>query len=829
MQPLMCLSYSSDPVELYVGWSECDIVFEDICSCFRAFRPRYKVLVDSIFPEDPREGLVKSNMEKLTFYAVSAPEKLDRIGRYLSERLSRNVARRRYGYVFIAMEALDQLLMACHSQRINLFVESFTNMVTKLLESNEPELQILGTNSFVKFANIEEDTPCYHRRYDFFVSKFSSMCHSNCDSEEVNMKIRLAGIRGLQGVVRKTVNDELQATIWNPQHMNKIVPSLLFNMQHTEEEPSNLRASTLAENESKRPSSLAEVCFRELLSRAGYGTLKSIIMPTLNHMDNHSHWDPNAFALRSFKIIMYSIQPQLLHLVLQQLLTHLDKHAESRPPIRAGLIRVLSETVSIPASIGPAVLEVFNTLLKHLRFSVDRTVQERRSESTDPTCKSWQFNEKGDESKFQDVVIDTIGSFASILPDYQCSEVMMFILGKMPLSIEEKGSQYEESKIFQVMLLRSLLKVSQEFRNTNLSTTLSNSILGPLLSSTLLEEPEIHLLSLVVLQSLLDRHHNLERLGHVRIIPDVSSLKLRTEKCTKQDAAVMRKHGQQIYRQLYQSCNQEDKDRRHFNALYKTLVLLALELSSEESVLVDLLRLALAMQEAAQGGERLLSVYNQCAMHAVVASFLNVLSQCMSVIPFQQHVSKVIETRTSDAPFLLPEEVFRDEPRLPRKLPRECKALLFLPSVIAEALQSCAYNGERIGIPYEPMTDEHEGHSHRRSLDTTSIQLEDEVREDNGYKPEEVTFESLKNVIADSAASEEQEKEKQRRILEKFQKAPFEEIAAQCEARAISLQNKFDKIFELTVRPPPSPLEFGHLSPASVPVYEMKLPDLCVY
>ena len=30
---------------------------------------------------------------------------------------------------------------------------------------------------FVKFSNIEEDTPSYHRRYDFFVSKFSSMCH----------------------------------------------------------------------------------------------------------------------------------------------------------------------------------------------------------------------------------------------------------------------------------------------------------------------------------------------------------------------------------------------------------------------------------------------------------------------------------------------------------------------------------------------------------------------------------------------------------------------------------------------------------------------------
>lgn len=45
----------------------------------------------------------------------------------------------------------------------------------------------------------------------------------------------MSGIKGLQGVVRKTVNDELQANIWDPQHMDKIVPSLLFNLQHVEE------------------------------------------------------------------------------------------------------------------------------------------------------------------------------------------------------------------------------------------------------------------------------------------------------------------------------------------------------------------------------------------------------------------------------------------------------------------------------------------------------------------------------------------------------------------------------------------------------------------
>lgn len=83
----------------------------------------------------------------------------------------------------------------------------------------------------MRFANIEEDTPSYHRRYDFFVSKFSAMCHSNETEKSVSDSIRLAGIRGLQAVVRKTVSDDLVENIWEQQHMDKIVPSLLFNMQ----------------------------------------------------------------------------------------------------------------------------------------------------------------------------------------------------------------------------------------------------------------------------------------------------------------------------------------------------------------------------------------------------------------------------------------------------------------------------------------------------------------------------------------------------------------------------------------------------------------------
>lgn len=57
------------------------------------------------------------------------------------------------------------------------------------------------------------------------------MCHGSHEDVQLRDSIRVAGIRGLQGVIRKTVSDDLVENIWDKQHMEKIVPSLLFNMQ----------------------------------------------------------------------------------------------------------------------------------------------------------------------------------------------------------------------------------------------------------------------------------------------------------------------------------------------------------------------------------------------------------------------------------------------------------------------------------------------------------------------------------------------------------------------------------------------------------------------
>ncbi|XP_069047053.1 protein EFR3 homolog A isoform X2 [Lepisosteus oculatus] len=811
-----------------------------VCGCCGPLRPRYKRLVDNIFPEDPKDGLVKSDMEKLTFYAVSAPEKLDRIGAYLAERLSRDVVRHRYGYVFIAMEALDQLLMACHSQSIKPFVESFLHMVAKLLESREPDLQVLGTNSFVKFANIEEDTPSYHRRYDFFVSQFSAMCHSTHEDPETRTKIRVAGIKGLQGVVRKTVNDELQAIIWEPQHMDKLIPSMLFNMQEAEDsDRAGLPTTPSGRERDENPATLAESCFRELLGRAAYGNMNNAVRPVLVHLDNHHLWDPNEFAVSCFKIIMYSIQAQHSHHVIQQVLSHLDAHNKDTPRVRAGIVQVLLETVAIAAkgSIGPTVLEVFNTLLKHLRMSVDFELGDRRNSASSVSTNS----RESEERIVQNAIIQTIGFFGGNLPDYQRAEVMMFIMGKVPVygtpchTLDTAQIGDLGTKRIQVMLLRSLIMVTSGYKAKTIAAALPAPFLDPLFSISLMEDSELRQLVLEILHNLIDRHDNRAKLRGIRIIPDVSALKIKREKISKQDVSFMKKHGQQLYRHIYLGCKEEDNVHKNFELLFTALALITIELANEE-VVIDLIRLAIALQDMALVNEENLSMFIRCGTMALVAAYLNFISQMIANPPFCQHVSKVIEMRNLEAPYLLPEHIFREKCTIPKSLDKENKSLFFLTNEIAESLAGPSYSVDRLSVPYVPQVTDEDRLSRRKSIvDTISIQVDilSSHQPDKSQKTEEITFETLKKAI-DTTGLEEQEKEKRRQVIEKFQKAPFEEIAAHCESKANLLHDRLAQIFELTIRPPPSPsgavtVSAGHAQYQSVPVYEMKFPDLCVY
>ncbi|XP_055886891.1 protein EFR3 homolog B-like isoform X3 [Biomphalaria glabrata] len=763
------------------------------CVCCSALKPRYKRLVDNIFPANPQDGLVKSNMEKLTFYALSSrPEKLDRIGQYLERKLSTDISRHRNQYVFISMEILDQLLVSCHAHSLNLFVESFLKMVQKLLECGDPKMQIRATQSFVKFANVEEDAPSYHRRYDFFVSKFSSLCHNNHQDVQTCRKLRQAGLKGLQGVVRKTISDDLQVNIWEAVHMDKIVPSLLFNMQESNHGSDGDHGEADTPQEDDDPAHLAEVVFRDLICRASYGNIKSVLSPVLTHLDNHNLWVPNDFAIRLFKIIMFSVQSQYGYLVVQMLLSHVDKNAKSDPRIKTCIVTVLYEAVLISAgnSTGPSVLEVFNNLLRHLRISIDR--------------KSSDEHQRNEEIKFEEVVVNTIGEFANNLPDYQKIEIMMFVLGKFPqFTNEEEIGKMDKQLSFN--LLRTLLKVATKYKTVSLSQAFPPEFLHPLLRISLIDDPGMRIIVQEILHTLLDRHGNSFKLKHISLPEDISSLHLTIKTNDRHDLLFMKKSGMQLYWHILENLQLESNKVDNFEAIYCTMCLLGIEVGQDE-VIIELVRLALDIQQMTLSSS--LPKTHICAIHSLVVAFLNMLGQVTQVNALSLHALRVAENRENEAPYLLPDFAFNRKNR-PNSYPKDTEikeSCLFHQDRLAECLRSAGLDVTRLSTPFSARPNlgygvVGSGEGGTSVSDVGSINIDFENTDGSpriSKKTDEITVESLKKMLAeDSSAGKAEEERHRREIVHMFRSAPFEEIVARSEAISNHFHSKLNEILEI--------------------------------
>merc|ERR1719208_798210 len=277
---------------------------------------------------------------------------------------------------------MDQLLMTCNSQHLNLYVESYLKTVQKLLESPAPEMQIRASESFLQFSQKEEDVPAYHRRYDFFISKFSQMCHYETNDPTVTTKIRVSGLQGIGGVVRKIENETAAENIWQTTHMDKIIPSLLYNIQigdYKKAGQGRSQTPELVDDDCKTPLQIAEDTFRKLMGRASFTSMKSVTKPILDHLDIHKMWTPPDFAKHVFQMVMFSIQQQVNYIIIEMLMSHLDKKTDNIM-VKVGIASVLSTIFSsraVDATVGPSVLETINALLTHLKTSVERAQDSR--------------------------------------------------------------------------------------------------------------------------------------------------------------------------------------------------------------------------------------------------------------------------------------------------------------------------------------------------------------------------------------------------------------------------------------------------------------------
>lgn len=651
---------------------------QSLCCCSPC-RPTFKRHVDGIYPANPEDGLVKNKMETLVYYAVTSPEKLDRIGEYLETRVGRDIYRNRKKNVVIGMEAMDQLIKSCHINTINLFVESYLKTVQKLLESTDPELQIVASSSFLAFSQIKEDTPSYHRSYNFFIERFSSMCHLEHNDPDLTVKIRLSGLQGLNGVIRKTVNEDLAENIWDPKHMDKIVPSLLYNLDASKLAGNDRETPDLgtASDDMSSPSRVADQILRELVNAATFGSIKAILRPVLTFMKDHKQWNEIGLsrAIHTFEAIMYSIQSDISHIVIERLMSNLSLPMNDIVQT-ASMAIVLSRIIGIGVggnTVGPAVLEIINELLKHLRKSAEKE-------------KTYDQSSSAPKQQLQHALLDSLGEYASKMPDFQKIEIMTFILSKVPV---DANADHE----LQLILMKALYCVAEKYRSTVFSATFSPQLLTTLLRLLQAPDQDVRLLVLQTFQILVDRHSNREKLVELTLEPTNLDLEGYPNKFNRSDQMFAQKSLYNIFSHFKRVVEEQSNSIEFLEAIYTTCVLLHVETSAIDESALYLLDLVDSVQGIAITNMNL-STENRFALHAIAVCLLALLSATVNIAELDGYVDGIVQARADKAPHMLPPLNEEYHPGLNPNTPEE--DFLIDSAQIKEALKNAGKDVQRI-------------------------------------------------------------------------------------------------------------------------------------
>jgi hypothetical protein len=384
----------------------------------------------------------------------------------------------------------------------------------------------------------------------------------------------------------------------------------------------------------------------------------------LTHLDHHQLWIPHEFSISTFRAVMLSIQPQYSYCIVESLMSHLGQTSSAKT--KTAIAVVLTQIIFIAAgeSVGPSALDIINNLLTLLRDSVS---------SKNPTMGQYQEN-----------LINALGQFANHHPDYQRIEIMLFIMNKVP-SFSKKD---QVDQVLQIILLKSLLKVSVQYRTVSFDKAFPTSFLQPLLKMAKVPHVETRVTVMEILQALLDRHKSQQTLSVITIKPYHG---LSLEPPSRSDILFANKQVGNFMNALIKSMLLDDQ----VNALestYTTAALMITEMGCIET-LQEFLVFFFYLQDTITCSDEL-TVRHKCNLHRIVIALITLLSRCVGI--FTDYCEQIIEKRREHAPYLLPPLTDDNSPTLHAMNLEIADELLFNRQALVLCLQNAGVRSERL-------------------------------------------------------------------------------------------------------------------------------------
>lgn len=375
---------------------------------------KYKQIIKNIYPTSPDGEMQVHNVAKLVHFCEISPQKILKVSKYIERKAKKDMSRSKIKFVGIALKIYQDLIKGCR-KNLNLFAATVLNFIRTSLESIHPELKIQATETFIRFAEVLDESSQYPG-LEVLVNHFFAMCQYEQGELRTKIRVREEGLRGIRaymGILDMT--DELDAFVTrhtDQENGPRFVPIILENVTYMAEAAANNpnRLSTTQNSVQL----LATEVLRDVFTRANI-SVTSLFRAILGFLDSRNKWIPNTFAMLCFSAIYNCLKAQHEQILMTILLQHLDQNRPAN--IKKQVVHIMLEFFREATG---HFMQILDTLTRHLVSSVEIVSQDQRARDYE------------DHIELQETIVHGVGSMCQkVTSQNQVMEAFNFLCEKL--------------------------------------------------------------------------------------------------------------------------------------------------------------------------------------------------------------------------------------------------------------------------------------------------------------------------------------------------------------------------------------------------------------
>ncbi|KAK9719628.1 plasma membrane localization protein [Basidiobolus ranarum] len=435
-----------------------------MCSCIPS--KNHIKLVNNCYPTGHEEGPKQSELAYLSYYASSRPVKLLKVSAYLEKCLLRDLSKRRWSDVTIALKIFQQLTRECEKD-LNLFAKSTIKVTEKCVL--EDEVSWYAGAMFHDFClhfdattvGVDEDLTIH---MDCLVTKFCEMaCYLDDEKTKLNSNHRLLGLYGIYSMLISP----LMKITHSKAYYTKLAHGILSNVSHPGAQQPNpgedvnwesFKTSDSSEKylESSQINLIALKCLQQLLESSAPLNIFLVVDSVFSYIEKHQLYENSRYSVDLASFMMSAVAPSYQHIIVNEVLRLLNDCPVGKVTRKqVTLVKVIEKGLGSSACVGISVLEYVSSMVGQLQAIY---------QNSETTAMTIEFSSLEVELKRGLIsAISSLGTHLYYLE--QINDILAFIINKLHSAESKTATSALPFELDLLKCMRALVEGSDDSKN----------------------------------------------------------------------------------------------------------------------------------------------------------------------------------------------------------------------------------------------------------------------------------------------------------------------------------------------------------------------------